>query len=133
MIKKYNFAYCINCEKEVKPKRKPMDNMYINVWVLILIFSLGLGFIPFLIYFLVILKKNLCPNCKSQVKFYVTREEIPDPKSQIIRILKTIENEKKEKEDSIQEELNLIFCPFCKKEISKQIEICPNCGSSLEE
>lgn len=131
MIKKYNFAYCSNCEKEVKPKRKPMDNMYINVWVLILIFSLGLGIIPFLIYFLVILKKKLCPNCKSQVKFYVTREEIPDPKSQIIRIVKTIENEKKEKEkESIQSSL---FCPFCQKEIGKQIEICPNCGSSLEE
>ncbi|MFX1418332.1 MAG: zinc ribbon domain-containing protein [Promethearchaeota archaeon] len=42
------------------------------------------------------------------------------------RILQTIEQEKKEKEESIT-------CPYCKESISNQEEICPNCGSSLKE
>ncbi len=132
MRKNNKFAYCDNCEKVVKAKRKSMDNMYINVWILTIIASLGFAIIPFLIYHYIILKKNLCPKCESQVEFYASQDEIPEPKSQIIRILKTIENEKKiEEEESIQEQL--ILCPFCQKEISKQIKICPNCGSSLEE
>jgi len=129
MFKKYNFAYCSNCEKEVKPKRKPMDNMYINVWVLIIIFSLGLAIIPFLIYHFVISKSDRCQNCQSHVKFYATKEEIPDPKSQIIRILKTIENEKKEKESIQVEE----FCVFCGEKLLWMSKFCENCGSSLEE
>ena len=126
---KFGYAYCDNCEKEVKPKRKSMDGMYINVWILIIISSLGIGIIPFLIYRYLYLKKNLCSFCNSQVEFYASRDEIPEPKSQIIRILKTIEEEKRIKEFN---ENDLKFCPFCKKNINKQAKICPDCNSALK-
>ncbi len=129
-IKKFTYAYCDRCEKEVRPKRKAMDSMYINVWIIILISSLGFGVIPFLIYRYIYLKKNLCPSCNSQVDFYDSPEEIPEPKSQIIRILKSIEEEKKLGESK---EADLIFCPFCQKVIANHLDICPNCGSSFEE
>jgi len=129
-IKKFTYAYCDRCEKEVRPKRKSMDGMDINVWILIFIFSLGFGVIPFLIYRYIYLKKNLCPICYSQVDFYNSPEEIPEPKSQIIRILKSIEDEKKLGESK---EVDLIFCPFCQKVIAKHLDICSNCGSSFEE
>ena len=129
-IFKFKHAYCDNCEKEVIPKRKAMDGMYINVWILIIISSLGFGIIPFLIYRYIYLKKNLCPTCNSQVEFYDSPEEIPEPKSQIIRILKDIDDEKKKRENNDE---NLIFCPFCQKEIDTQENVCPNCGSSFEE
>ncbi|KKN02986.1 hypothetical protein LCGC14_1112160 [marine sediment metagenome] len=124
---KFAYAYCDNCEKEVKPKRKPIDGMYINVWILLIISSLGFGIIPFLIYRYLYLKKNLCSICNSQVEFYALLDEIPEPKSQIIRILKTIEDEKKIKEE------DSIFCPFCQKGINTHLEVCPNCGSSLKK
>jgi len=128
-IKKFTYPYCDRCEKEVRPKRKSIDGMYVNVWILIIISSLGLGIIPFLIYRYIYLKKNLCPNCNSQVDFYDSLEEVPEPKSQIIRILKNIEDEKKLAELN---EVNLIFCPFCKKSIAKHLDLCPNCGSSID-
>ena len=76
------------------------------------------------------LPKNICSKCNSHLEFYSSREEIPEPKAQITRILNSIEYEKKAEES---DEENLTFCPFCQIPISKQIKICPNCGSSLEE
>jgi len=122
-----NFAYCNNCSKEIfKAKRKSMDSMYYNVWILTIVSSLGFALVPFLIYRYFILKKNLCPTCQKKLEFYSSREEFPEPRAQITRILQTIEQEKKEKEESIN-------CPYCKEVISNQEEICPNCGSSLKE
>jgi hypothetical protein len=121
------FAYCDNCEKEIfKPKRKAMESMYYNVWILAIIASLGFAIIPFLIYRYIVLKKKFCPHCQSTLEFYMTREEIPEPKAQIARILQAIEQEKEEKEE-------VINCPYCQEEISNQISICPNCGGSLKE
>jgi len=120
------FAYCSNCEKEIfKPRRESIENMYINIWILAIISSLGFALIPFLIYWFLILKRNVCPNCRNQLNLYSTREEIPDPKAQIDRILKAIENEKREEEK--------IYCPYCKQEILEKAEICPNCGAELME
>ena len=140
MIKMIKFAYCDNCEKEVKPKRKSIEDFHINIWIFVIIFSLGFGIIPFLIYRYIVLKKNNCPNCNSQVKFFNSQEELPDPKSQIIRILKTIDDEKKEKELENEElkeqelkEQEFTFCPFCQIELQKHLSICPNCSSSLEK
>ena len=129
-IFKFKHAYCDNCEKEVIPKRKVMDGMYINVWILIIISSLGFGIIPFIIYRYIYLKKNLCRNCNSQVEFYDSPEEIPEPKSQIIRILIEIDEEKKTREN---DDAKSIFCPFCQKEMKTHVNICPNCGASLLE
>jgi hypothetical protein len=121
-----NLAYCVNCKKEIfKAKRKPIDSMYYNVWILTIISSLGIALIPFLIYRFFYLKKNICPTCKKRVDFYRTREEFPDPKAQITRILQTIEQEKIE-----EESLN---CPYCQEEISDQETNCTNCGASLKE
>ena len=121
------FAYCNKCEKEIfNPKRKSFDSMYYNVWILAIIASLGLGLIPFLIYHYIILKKEFCPNCQNQLNFYNSREEIPNPKAEISRILEVIEQEKKEKEVKIN-------CPYCQEEISTQETICSNCGASLKE
>ena len=119
-------AYCSNCEKEIfKPRRKSIENMYINIWILAIISSLGFALIPFLIYWFLILKRNVCPNCRNHLNLYSTREEIPDPKAQIDRILKAIENEKREEEK--------IYCPYCKQELLEKAEICPNCGAELME
>jgi len=121
-----NLAYCVNCKKEIlKAKRKPIDSMYYNVWILTIISSLGIALIPFLIYRFFYLKKNICPTCKNTVDFYRNREEFPDPKAQITRILQTIEQEKIE-----EESLN---CPYCQEEISTLETNCPNCGASLKE
>ncbi len=121
------FAYCNNCEKEIlRPRRRSMESMYYNVWILTIISSLGFALVPFLIYRFVILKKNICPTCKNRVDFYRSREEFPEPKAQITRILQTIEQEKAEKEE-------IINCPYCQEEISNQEIKCPNCGTFLKE
>ena len=123
-----SFAYCDNCEKEIsKPKRKRLESMHYNVWFVVILSSLGLAIIPFLIYRYAILKKNRCPNCDSQLEFFESREDIPEPKAQITRILKAIEDEKKENEKES------FFCPYCQKEMNEQEEICPNCGTNLKE
>ena len=128
MGKNKNFAYCNNCEKEIfKPKRKSIENMYYNVWILAIVSSLGLAIVPFLIYRYVILKKDICPYCQNQLNFYSSHEEIPEPKAQIARILQTIEQEKRDKED------DKLYCPYCQQEINKQEDICSNCGASLKE
>ena len=120
-------AYCSNCNKEIlKPKRKSIDSMYYNIWILTIISSLGFALVPFLIYRYIILKRNLCPNCQNRVEFYSSPEEFPEPRAQIIRILQSIEQEEKETEE-------IINCPYCKETINYQDEICPNCGSSLKE
>ncbi|MFX0002897.1 MAG: hypothetical protein ACFE9C_11835 [Candidatus Hodarchaeota archaeon] len=122
-----NFAYCTKCEKEVlKPKRRTMDSMYYNVWILTIISSLGIALIPFLIYRYVILKRKICPTCHQKLEFYNSKEEFPEPKAQIARILQTIEQEKNEKEKSI-------ICPYCQEEIKTDGVICPACGSTIKE
>ncbi|UCD01621.1 MAG: hypothetical protein JSV23_00940 [Promethearchaeota archaeon] len=125
---KKKFAYCKNCEKKIfKPKRKPMESMYYNVWILAIVSSLGFAIVPFLIYRYVILKKKICPFCQNHIYFYGSPEEIPEPKAQIARILQTIEQEKKETDEFE------IYCPYCQQEINKQEDTCPNCGASLKE
>jgi hypothetical protein len=121
------FAYCSTCDKEIlKPKRKTMDSMYYNVWILSIISSLGFALIPFLIYRYFILKKNLCPTCHNKIEFYNSREEFPEPRAQIARILQSIEQEKYEKEQRI-------ICPYCQEIISNQITVCPHCGTTVKE
>ncbi|MFX1572222.1 MAG: hypothetical protein ACFFB0_05700 [Promethearchaeota archaeon] len=128
MDKNKQFAYCDNCEREIEnPKRKAFEGMYLNIWILCILASLGFALIPFLIYRYIYLKKNVCPFCHNQLEFYSTREEIPEPKAQIARILNKIEEEKREKEE------NKDYCPYCKQEITKNVEICPNCGVTLKE
>jgi hypothetical protein len=133
MGKKKPYSYCTTCEKEIpKPSRKSMDSMYYTVWVLVIIASIGFALIPLLIYQFIIKKKIYCPTCDSKLVFYSTPEESPAPKTQIERIIQTIETETKEtEEDELDEEYT--FCPFCQKEITKQAEFCPNCGVSLTE
>ena len=122
-----NFAYCNNCEKEIlKPKRRAIDTMYYNVWILTIISSLGIALIPFLIYRYIILKKNYCPNCKKKLDFYNSKKEFPEPKVQIARILQTIEQEQKEKEE-------YIICPYCQEKVIIHKKICPICGSTIKE
>ncbi|MFW9988515.1 MAG: hypothetical protein ACFFC3_07655 [Candidatus Odinarchaeota archaeon] len=127
MGKNRRFAYCNNCEKEIdKPKRKSFDSMYYNIWILVIISSLGFGIIVFLVYHFVIIKKDLCPYCQNRLDFYNSQEEIPEPKAEIARILHTIEQEK-------HLTPNKTNCPFCQEEIKSQELICPKCGSSLKE
>ncbi len=126
MLTSKKFAYCNICEKEIlKPRRKSIENMYINIWILAIISSLGFALIPFLIYRYIISKKVICPNCKNQLDLYNSHEKIPDPKVQINRILQAIEDEKKEE--------NKVYCPYCKQEILEEVEICPSCGANLIE
>ncbi|MFX1301785.1 MAG: hypothetical protein ACFFBV_04775 [Promethearchaeota archaeon] len=128
MGKNKNFAYCNKCEKEIfKPKRKSIESIYYNVWIFAIISSLGFAIVPFLIYRYVILKKNICPYCQNQLDFYRSREEIPEPKAQIARILQTIEHEKRNKEE------DKVYCPYCQQEINRREDICSNCGASLKE
>ncbi|MFX1312297.1 MAG: zinc-ribbon domain-containing protein [Promethearchaeota archaeon] len=119
------FAYCDNCEKEIeKPKRKAIEGMYLNIWILCIIASLGFGLIPFLIYRYIILKKTICPYCQNELDFYNSREDIPEPKAQIKRILQTIEQEK---------DANILynFCSLCGEKIEAGVKFCPNCGSKV--
>ena len=125
MDKNKLFAYCDKCEKEVKkPKRKAIEGMYLNIWILSIFASLGFALIPFLIYRYIILKKTVCPFCQNQLEFYSSREEIPEPKAQITRIMQTIKQEKDAKK---------LYCQYCKQEINPQDEICPYCGVNLKE
>lgn len=134
MGKKKHYAYCPECEREIlNPKRKSMDKMYYTIWVLIILASMGFAVIPLLIYRFIVNKNFFCPNCDSKLIFYNSPEESPEPKTQIERILKTIEMEKKEKEEHEPEKPDeeYIFCPFCQKELTKQTKVCPNCGTRL--
>jgi hypothetical protein len=126
MGKKKKFAYCPICEKEVfKKKRKSIDSMYYNVWILTIISSLGFALVPFLIYRYGLLRKNLCSNCLSKLEFYRSRDDIPEPRAEITRVLRAIEEE--------QEIEEFIICPYCQEEINNQEEICPKCGSILDQ
>jgi len=126
MEKSQIFVYCDNCEREIEnPKRKAIEGMYLNIWILCIFASLGFALIPFLIYRYIISKKTVCPFCQNQLDFYNSREEIPEPKALIARILQTIEQEKKD--------VNKLYCQYCQQEISIQDEICPNCGVNLKE
>jgi len=128
MGKNKKFAYCNNCDKEIfKPIRKSMDSMYYNVWILAIFSSLGFAIPPFLIYRYIILKKDICPYCRNQLNFYSSREEIPEPRAEIARIIQSIEQEKRD----IEEEK--VYCPYCQQEMNKIEDICPNCGASLKE
>ena len=128
MEKSQTFAYCDHCEREIEnPKRKTIEGMYLNIWILCIFASLGFALIPFLIYRYIISKKTVCPFCQNQLEFYNSREEIPEPKAQIARILQTIDQEKKEKD------ANKMYCQYCQQEINTQDEICPNCGVNLKE
>ncbi|MDX1797287.1 MAG: zinc ribbon domain-containing protein [Candidatus Lokiarchaeia archaeon] len=121
------FAFCPICGKEVlKPRRRAMNDMYFNVWILTIISSLGFALIPFLIYRFFILKKRICPICKNRIEFYNSKEDFPDSKTQINRILRTIEQEQSEKDSKIK-------CPYCQEEISNQETICPVCGTTIQE
>ena len=100
--------------------------MYFNVWILTIISSLGFALIPFLIYRFFILKKRICPICKNRIEFYNSKEDFPDSKTQINRILRTIEQEQSEKDSKIN-------CPYCQEEISNQEAICPICGTTIQE
>ncbi len=121
------FAYCKTCEKEVlKPIRRAMNSMYYNVWIVTIISSFGFALIPFLIYRYFILKKKNCPTCKNKIDFYNSKEEIPEPRAQIARILQAIEQEKSEKDE-------MITCPYCQEEISNREIVCPICGTTIKE
>ncbi|MEJ2251118.1 MAG: hypothetical protein P8Y97_15875 [Candidatus Lokiarchaeota archaeon] len=56
-------AFCPKCLKEVKPKRKKLDNFNYQLWIIIIISSLGFAIIPLLIYYFFIRKKKYCPKC----------------------------------------------------------------------
>ena len=71
-------------------------------------------------------EKKVCPTCKNRIDFYNSKEDFPDPKTQITRILQTIEQEQAEKNDKIN-------CPYCQEEISNQEAICPICGTTIKE
>lgn len=42
------------------------------------------------------------------------------------------QNREEEKKLEVEEKPNMMYCPDCGKEISKQAEKCPNCGKPLK-
>ncbi|MEJ2278709.1 MAG: LITAF-like zinc ribbon domain-containing protein [Candidatus Lokiarchaeota archaeon] len=61
-------AFCPKCLKEVKPKRKKLDNFNYQLWIIIIISSLGFAIIPLLIYYFFIRKKKYCPKCGRKLR-----------------------------------------------------------------
>ncbi|MHA1725702.1 MAG: zinc-ribbon domain-containing protein [Promethearchaeota archaeon] len=145
-------AYCNNCNRVVeKPRRKPIDSFRLNIYIIIIIATLGFGLIPFLIYRLAFVKKNYCPDCQSKLRFYASRSELPGDTTPFLHLIERVEAEKKKgkfkKETKKEEVLRKVeekkkkkvqaqefkYCPFCNKKLEKDATVCSYCGTQLDE
>ena len=144
---KVKHNYCTNCLKVVEfPKRKKIDSFHYQIWLIIILATLGFGLIPFLIYRFVMTKKNRCPECFSKITLISTQEfsalsEHPmrhaiervelEKKEKKEREKREIEREEREKERERREKerIEYVECIYCRKKIEKNASICPYCGT----
>jgi hypothetical protein len=123
---KKKHAFCPHCLKEVKPKRKKLDNFNWQILIIIIVSTLGLALIPFLIYYLVIRKKKYCPKCGSEVQYYDSPRDFPK-KIPVVNLLEKINSEKID-----NDEVEFMECYNCNQEIEKDSAVCPYCGVQLK-
>ncbi len=145
-------AYCKSCNRVVdKPRRKPIDSFRLNIYIIIIIATLGFGLIPFIIYRLGFVKKKYCPDCQSELTFYTSRSELPGDTTPFLHLIERVESEKKKgkskKETKKEEVLRKVeekkrkkvqtqefkYCPFCNKKLEKDAIVCSYCGTELNE
>jgi len=149
------YYYCPVCKKEIEPEdriRKPMTSMQKVAWIIVILGTVGIGIIPFLIYFFAYRNKIHCPTCYSKLAtssqpFEKPEEEI-EAKTPREKVLKkagkpitrkkeekkpkvTKKSKKADKEEKMEEDK--VFCPYCGAELSKRSAKCPNCGASLKD
>jgi hypothetical protein len=128
MLNSSKHAFCPKCLKEVKPKRKKLDNFNWQLWIIIFISTLGLALIPFLIYYFFIRKKKYCPKCGTEVQFYDSPRDFPK-KIPVVNLLERVELSKKT-DTRIKK---YIECYNCKNEIEEDVIVCPHCGVQIKE
>lgn len=143
------YYYCPDCKKEIEPKeriKKPLESIEKVAWAIIIIGTVGIGLIPFLIYYIYFRSKRHCPTCYSKLAvsnqpFEKPKEEEVEartPKEKILKKAgKKIERkekpQQKNKPKHEEKEKDKIYCPYCGTEISKRTAKCPNCGTSIKD
>ncbi len=153
---KTQYAFCKICKKDVdKPIKKQMDSMEKNIWVIVILATLGFALIPFLIYRGMINKKQFCPKCLTKLKFSEKALEKPKkkkkpstPKEKVLEKIKK-EEEPEEAEEmeekpkkrkptkakgEEEEEEIIKICPYCGQKLKKPkgLKTCPYCKSALK-
>jgi len=142
------------CKKEIEPEDRicnPLTSMQKVVWVIIILGTVGIGLIPFLIYYFIYRNKIHCPTCYSKLAtsdqpFEKTEEEIEarTPREKVLKkagkpitrkkeVKKSKKTKKTKKAEEEEEEEDKVFCPYCGAELSKRSAKCPNCGASLKD
>ncbi|MBD3214322.1 MAG: hypothetical protein GF311_17055 [Candidatus Lokiarchaeota archaeon] len=142
------FYYCPVCKKEIEPEdriRKPMDSLEKVAWAIVIIGTVGIGLIPFLVYYFYYKKRNHCPTCynkltQSSQPFEKPEKEV-EPKTPREKVLKkagkkierkeTVQTPEKSKTEEKDEDK--VFCPYCGTELSKRTAKCPNCGTRIKD
>lgn len=147
--------YCPRCGRVIeKPKRKLIDSFRLNIYIIIIIATLGIALIPFLFYRYGMMKKHYCPDCQSKLTFYSSRSELPGGTTPFMHLIERVESEKnvkKSKKKTKKEEIlqkveekklieekegkkkvDYINCPFCNKKLERNAKVCTYCGTELE-
>lgn len=137
------YAYCRVCKKEVSnPVKKSMDSMQKNVWIVIMIATLGIAVVAYLFYNAFIRKKNYCPNCETKLVYskepFEKPKEISEKKKKKLttkeQVLEKVEvkkvKEKKAKLEKLEEDT--IICPYCGERIEKDVDKCPYCKTVIK-
>jgi len=152
-MKRNRVAYCKSCGRVVgKPKRKPIDSFRMNIYVIIMIATLGFALIPFLIYRYTVVKKDYCPDCQGKLTFYSSRSELPGDTTPFLHLIERLESEKEKKKPTKgtkkEEVLEKVeekkkkkekespkwkYCPFCHKQLDIDAVVCTYCGVQLKE
>ncbi len=157
MPKKIKYAYCEVCKKEVEQaSRKPLKRSQKTTWIIVIIATLGIGFIVYLIY-LANKTKTFCPDCFSKLKYSDKPFEKPKRKREAMtpkeRVLEKVEEEKgpeeevvkiepvkkkpakkepKKKKEEEEEEKEKNYCSFCGEELDAEYSTCPYCQAVLK-
>ncbi len=132
--------YCESCQKETKdPKRKPMEGFQKQIWVIVIIATLGFAAIALVVYVYKIKKKKYCPSCGLELKISKKLPEIAPKASEVkplaeqLRVERIpIQDSKAEKETGEILDPTMMYCPFCGSQIPKTTKKCPNCSTEIE-
>ena len=138
------YAYCKVCKKEISnPVKKSLDSMQKNVWIIVIIATLGIAAVAYLFYNIFGRSKNFCPNCETKLVYSLKPFEKPKEissekkKKKLTKkeqVLEKVEvkkvKEKKAKLKKLEEET--IICSFCGERIEKEAEKCPYCKTVMK-
>ncbi|MHA1149763.1 MAG: hypothetical protein ACTSR8_16125 [Promethearchaeota archaeon] len=145
MLKKTKvyFYYCDYCKKEVhNPIKRPLTSFQKQIWVIVILATLGFALIALIIYRLYLVKKGYCPTCISKLRISEDPSKIKElvpknPSTAKEQVLEKVEElggvvHRPKTNFPNSEELEKIYCPFCGEELEKDTYTCPYCMTAIK-